>query len=491
MYGSGATTISQISCDMYTFTSGPYASLTAVNPGPYILMYGFPSNLCQGCQYRFEFPRILIGASTNVQSNIRFSILEETPAMLNPYIELYYQPFTLFTTTTQTFTSYTAITMGTLSNASINAMSQYTFTWNTATAADAIIYEFEKASVPSFTTGSVTCSTFNTCTFLGYPANWIVEYPSSSTFGASTFAVAVTSVIPVNWISNGRYAGTFTFYAYAYKAGRLIKKNSFTVTYNSIPMTVYQFYLSGESTSAIYKGVEQYYMIRFRPITTTPNNGFVRFIFAGSIQPGAIAWCSSAQLAGYSAIGVQCTVESTTTIKIYNIASLSAGTDYYVEVRLANAIASTASISPTVTIQTYYSLSVDTSIVDSITAGHTNSPMSNQFTIPNNFVIKNLRTVWDTQRVGYVGKFEMSFIPSSASAVTNTATITLGLYPHPWNGGYWSTPNQVAADPLVCYLNSNRVACTYTLTSSILMVTMTVTGISITQSNENYITLDT
>jgi hypothetical protein len=82
MYGSGATDITKIKCDLYTFTSGPYISLTTTNPGPYILVYGFDSNLCQGCQYRFEFPRILIGSATNVQTNIRFSILEETPAML-------------------------------------------------------------------------------------------------------------------------------------------------------------------------------------------------------------------------------------------------------------------------------------------------------------------------------------------------------------------------------------------------------------------------
>jgi hypothetical protein len=162
-----------------------------------------------------------------------------------------------------------------------------------------------------------------------------------------------------------------------------------------------------------------------------------------------------------------------------------------VEVRLANSLTSSASISPTVTVQTYYSLSVDTSIVDSATITHTNSAMTNQFTIPGSFVIKSPRTVWDTQRVGYVGKFEMSFIPSGASAVTNTATIKLGLYPHPWNSGFWSTPNLVTTDPLVCYLNTNRVACTYTLASSILMVTMTVTGVSITQANENYIVLDT
>jgi hypothetical protein len=143
-----------------------------------------------------------------------------------------------------------------LSNTSINVQAQYTFTWTTASAADAIIYEFDKNSVPSFVTESTTCTTSNTCTFLGYPANWIVEYPNSPTFGIYTFSTSVSSVIPVNIINNGQYAGTFTFYAYAYRSGRMVKKASFTVTYTANPIIVYYFNLSStESTVAIYKGV--------------------------------------------------------------------------------------------------------------------------------------------------------------------------------------------------------------------------------------------
>jgi hypothetical protein len=122
---------------------------------------------------------------------------------------------------------------------------------------------------------------------------------------------------------------------------------------------------------------------------------------------------------------------------------------------------------------------------------HISAPLTNFYTAPNSFTIKNPRTVWDTQRVNYIGKFELSFIPAGVSAVSNTATIMLGLYPHPWNGGYWSTPNSVTTDPLVCYLNLARVLCTYTLSSSILMVTMKINGASISQSQENFIVLDT
>lgn len=61
--------------------------------------------------------------------------------MLQPYIELYYEYFNLFTTKSQSITTPTSITMtGILSDTLINAQPTYTFTWTTTTAADVIIY---------------------------------------------------------------------------------------------------------------------------------------------------------------------------------------------------------------------------------------------------------------------------------------------------------------------------------------------------------------
>jgi hypothetical protein len=60
---------------------------------------------------------------------------------------------------------------------------------------------------------------------------------------------------------------------------------------------------------------------------------------------------------------------------------------------------------------------------------------------------------------------------------------------HNWNGGFWSTPNQVTTDPLVCQLNYIRVACTYTL--SPLTVIMNVSPAGMTLSSNNIIILDT
>lgn len=131
-----------------------------------------------------------------------------------------------------------------------------------------------------------------------------------------------------------------------------------------------------------------------RPVTSTPNNGFIRLIFGGNTAPGALPYCSSAELTGFTAEGIKCSIESGTTIKVFNINGLSAGTDYYITVRLANILAGTGTISPTVEIRTYYSVSVDTSIVDTVTSGHSNSPFSNQYTIPVAFNMANPKVVF-------------------------------------------------------------------------------------------------
>lgn len=81
----------------------------------------------------------------------------------------------------------------------------------------------------------------------------------------------------------------------------------------------------------------------------------------------------------------------------------------------------------------------------------------------------------------------MIFNPSSDVLVA--FQIKLILNNHAWNGGYWSTPNQVVTDPMVCLINYVRVPCTFTL--SPLAVTMNVSPAGIIANQDNIITLDT
>ncbi len=56
---------------------GPHASLTdPASRGPYILMYGFHPQLFKNANYRLELGKFLIGSSSNVDTKIRFSIIQ-------------------------------------------------------------------------------------------------------------------------------------------------------------------------------------------------------------------------------------------------------------------------------------------------------------------------------------------------------------------------------------------------------------------------------
>ena len=72
-------------------------------------------------QVRLEFGGILIGSSTNLKANIRFSLIEETPDMLTKYVELYYNELSLFDSTSQAISTPTSgVVTDTLADPLIN-----------------------------------------------------------------------------------------------------------------------------------------------------------------------------------------------------------------------------------------------------------------------------------------------------------------------------------------------------------------------------------
>lgn len=67
---------SNVKCDLYTYTTGPHASLTDISSrGPYIIMYGFTNQLLINQIYRLELAKFLIGSTPGAGTKIRFSII--------------------------------------------------------------------------------------------------------------------------------------------------------------------------------------------------------------------------------------------------------------------------------------------------------------------------------------------------------------------------------------------------------------------------------
>ena len=155
------------------------------------------------------------------------------------------------------------------------------------------------------------------------------------------------------------------------------------------------------------------------------------------------------------------------------------------EVRLRPALTSSSSLRPQISVQTYYTVDVDYSVVNERNNHNLNQSYTNYYTIPNEFTIENPKVTQDPPRVGYIGKFVIKFRPSTESLAAQSIKVTLP--DHNWNGGYWTTPNNVATDPMVCKINQQRVVCTYTL--SPLIVTLEAEGIN--SGTDNEITLDT
>jgi len=90
-------------------------------------------------------------------------------------------------------------------------------------------------------------------------------------------------------------------------------------------------------------------------------------------------------------------------------------TYYTITVRLKSLLTSGATIRPTVTVQTYYTLDVDTSVVHQYNNDLLDTTETNYYGLPNEFNIPRPRLAYETPRANYVGRYEVKFTPSSES----------------------------------------------------------------------------
>ena len=151
-----------------------------------------------------------------------------------------------------------------------------------------------------------------------------------------------------------------------------------------------------------------YYTLDFTPIKTTPDDGFIRLILSNYGKFGLSPYCSSTHLTPLvTALGILCTVENPTTLKVYNIKGLTAGSLVRIGLRIFSDLTSGSSFRPQVTIQTHYSVNADPSIVDLLNNHNLNNNEVNYYLAPNQFNINNPRIVKEPPRVNYIGKYEV------------------------------------------------------------------------------------
>ena len=121
---------------------------------------------------------------------------------------------------------------------------------------------------------------------------------------------------------------------------------------------------------------------RYKGIDYTTMNSNCYNEIRGTLSPQP--YCSSSQLSLYeSNKGLLCENEnSDTTLKIYNINGLNSGSRYYIQVRLLTELSTGGTVAPQVTIETYYTVDVDYSVVDRRSNHGINTTYTNYYTTP-------------------------------------------------------------------------------------------------------------
>jgi hypothetical protein len=123
----------RIKCDLYTYvnTVGPYNKLhiNSKSLAPFITVYGFTTPVTIGSSISIYLPGLKLSNQVGANAVVSFSILQETPDDTEPYIELYHQYITVFTS----IPAPNIIPSNSITNPAlieVQTSNTYTMTWN-------------------------------------------------------------------------------------------------------------------------------------------------------------------------------------------------------------------------------------------------------------------------------------------------------------------------------------------------------------------------
>ena len=159
-------------------------------------------------------------------------------------------------------------------------------------------------------------------------------------------------------------------------------------------------------------------------------------------------------------------------VYIKNLGDVPAGSTFSVDLQMTSS--STAStVSPTVTIKTYYG---NGAVVDqAVNVPFAITPLPNtNLTVLSTFSLPSFTTSVKGITAGYFGHLLLSFDPVDSATVINGSKIVLTL-----PSEFTPATNSLGL-PLSCILNNKRLPCTYTINP--FVVTLTKTNSSFTTS---------
>lgn len=470
MYGTNVSADPYVRCDYVTWQGGPYKSSQTVTSYSYITFYGL-STIPGGSTINFEIPSIP-RMWNGYETSLKFSILEDTPGYNSPIVYLYTQTLSVGNNYGNVGGDGLESPSYSFTNSIINKVTSITLnSYNLGTSGIShFLFIVDQTAFPNIGRGSNIACGSHTCSKFDKPIQYFVLYPSS-TLGSSATLTFPSIMTPA-------YSGSFTFYTRTYSGGSSIKKGYFTLTINpdNIVDSSYKF-SPLETVSTLYPNSDRFYTISWstvNPLQSLGGNSYI-LVTINNVFTFSSTYCQLTTTAtSYDGRGIFCQLSAGgTTVSLNNLADLPAGASFNLTVQMRS-ILTTATVSPTLNIQTYWG---NGNLVDQVLSRQfTTYPLSNtNLTVFTSFNVPTAFTSVRAITAGYYGNLLVNFQPENSFTVINGSKIVLTM-----SSGFSPSGGSVNI-PLSCLLNNVRFACTYTL--SPFTITMTDTNSSFTTGN--------
>ncbi|EWS73604.1 hypothetical protein TTHERM_000251239 (macronuclear) [Tetrahymena thermophila SB210] len=462
-----------------------YGSTTVANPfskcdlyqqsfrDPFIQAYGFETlKIQKGNWIILEIPQILIAnVPTGSKGTLRFSLMEETPGMINPEVELYYKQISV-EILEQSFINYSfnPNIATTLIPPIVNQQTDLRFQWSAAVYdPQYLIYEIDLVGYYDIGRGiiqSTNCDG-NQCIKFQKPVHWIVIYPNTP-----LNQQIITNILGV--FQNPNYADQFIFKVRAMKNGVVVNKHTFNVKVGSADILNKIFdicnpnHVINSINGLIRKNEEHEFYIKFNTRTSMPRNSLIRFSFR-NIQTQTqtdrhINFCRIVSgLVPYDKTPIQCKAVSTSIIEISHFEQVLQNVPIEIHIRLL--IDGSATINPSVDIETFYGPKNE-KLIDSTYSISSNTPNISTNNVDSEVKFKVLDEAVRSEKreKGYIGPVIFDFTPN---IITNIKYIKIKF------DASFSTPRNYGTDSLICLVNEVRFECVYSINPLYVLVDIT------------------
>ncbi|KAL4494248.1 hypothetical protein ABPG73_018767 [Tetrahymena malaccensis] len=464
LYGSSATTNPFTKCDLYQQGFRD----------PFVQAYGFETlKIQKGNWIILEIPQIKIAnVPAGSKGTLRFSLMEETPGMINPEVELYYKQISV-EILEQSFVNYSfnPNIATTLSPSIVNQQTDLRFQWSVSVYdPQYLIYEIDQVGYYDIGRGIIlppNCDG-NQCIKFQKPVHWVVVYPNTP-----LNQQIVTNILGV--FQNPNYADQFVFKVRAMKHGVVVNKHTFNVKVGSADIQNKIFdicnpaHVINSINGLIRKNEEHEFYIKFTTRTSMPRNSLIRFSFKNiktqTQTDRHINYCKIISgLLPYDKTPIQCKAVNTNIIEISHFEQVLENVPIEIHFRLLNDGSTT--INPSADIETFYGPGND-KLIDSTYSIPSNTPNISTNNVDSEVKFKVLDEAVRSEKreKGYVGPVIIDFQPNIIT--------TLKFIKVKFDIGF-TTPRNYGKDSLICLVNEVRFNCVYQINP--IYVTIDITS---------------